>query len=306
MCSTDMNLSLNGDTFAILKEQFDNVINRTVGNMQMKGADDATLTLKLSIALEKTSRNTPDGIRDVVIPKFKHDISSVMQVKDKVSGQLVGDYQLVFDEDEGQYVMRKINDGQMNIFDEPADGTVINADYTVVEELPDGKRALPEPSKDNGDLGEEDDLEGSGGECETAEESKEGSYDKRTPFGWLSQFVGEKMRCLESMGNYTVRTIANKVVLSSATTPDSPFYCEKEKLIPHVDHELICTGFGRDSLVVISIQCAGCNDALFTLVVPGATEEEISEAMRTDGDEGSEMVDEDSSYEYDEPEEAEE
>jgi len=36
MCSTnERNLSLNGDTFAILKEQFDKILNRTVGNMEM-------------------------------------------------------------------------------------------------------------------------------------------------------------------------------------------------------------------------------------------------------------------------------
>ena len=36
MCSAnERNLSLNGDTFDILKEQFDKILNRTIGNMEM-------------------------------------------------------------------------------------------------------------------------------------------------------------------------------------------------------------------------------------------------------------------------------
>lgn len=132
MCKNDMNLSLNSDTFSILKDQFDKVLNRTVGNMQMKGADDAVVTLKLSIGLDTESRSTPDGNKDFVIPTFKHDISSVMQVKDKVSGQLVGDYQLVWDEDEQRYVMRTIDNGQTSLYDDEP-GDYIETDYV---ELP--------------------------------------------------------------------------------------------------------------------------------------------------------------------------
>ena len=78
-------------------------------------------------------------------PTFKHDISSVMQVKDKKSGALTGDYQLVWNPEEGNYIMRRIDNGQTSMFDgdEP-----VTADCVEVEEA----RLLPagEPADDSG------------------------------------------------------------------------------------------------------------------------------------------------------------
>ena len=98
MYANDMSLSLKSDTFSALKEDFDSILARTIGNMEMKGAEEATVTLKLGISLEKSSVNGPNGLQDITKPSFKHDISSVMQVKDKKSGALTGDYELVWDE----------------------------------------------------------------------------------------------------------------------------------------------------------------------------------------------------------------
>lgn len=321
MYSKDMNLSLDGDTFSILKGQFDSVLARTIGNMQMKGADDATITLKLSIGLEKENRSTANGNIEATIPKFKHDISSVLQVKDKVSGELVGDYQLIWDEYEKKYVMRKIDNGQTTMLDDEPNGKFVDADYQFVDELPgdqQGPLGLPEPAENGEESLEPDDtadLDGS--EPDAAEENAEepegtyadessekpDRYDERTPFGWLAQFVGEEMRVTEAMGNYTVRTTANKVVLSSATDPSNPFYCDRDKLSEHVGHKLICAGYGKEELTVISIQCSGCAAALFTLVAPGATEEEISEAMADEEDISDDDLSDDYGYEYDPPEE---
>lgn len=176
MCNNDMNLSLNSDTFSMLKEQFDGVLARTVGNMQMKGADDATITLKLQVSLSKENRHTEDGMIEATIPKFKHDISSVMQVKDKASGELVGDYQLVWDEDTQKYVMRKINDGQFDMFDddEPC-GKFVDVDYVVVDEQQrlEGRIGLPEGKDDeNPDEDDEDDED-----TENGEEDEEYPYE---------------------------------------------------------------------------------------------------------------------------------
>jgi hypothetical protein len=111
-----MALSMNGDTFAALKNDMDTIINRTIRNMQMKGAETATITVKLSVSLENGSVACGYRSRNIVQPTFHHDISSVMQVKDKMSGQLTGDYELVFDQDDGTYYMRRVDDGQMDMF----------------------------------------------------------------------------------------------------------------------------------------------------------------------------------------------
>lgn len=306
MYSNDMNLSLNGDTFSILKEQYDSVLNRTLGNMEMKGAEEATITVKVGIKLERTSVSG----RNIVRPTFKHDISSVMQVKDKVSGELVGDYQLVWDDDEQQYVMRKIDNGQTSLFDSGPASEVVDAEHQQVGELPEGGLPeLPAPTGDPENCEPEaaegsEDAPSEGGEPNGADATNR--YDEKTPFGWLAQFVGEEMRVTEAMGNYTVRTAANKVVLSSATDPSNPFYCDRVKLADHVGHHLICAGYGKEDLVVVSIQCSDCASELFTLVAPGATEEEVNEAMKDDEDDGDgdgEDPSEGGSYDYDPPEE---
>ena len=42
MYANDMSLSLKSDTFSALKEDFDSILARTIGNMEMKGAEEAT------------------------------------------------------------------------------------------------------------------------------------------------------------------------------------------------------------------------------------------------------------------------
>lgn len=300
MCSTnERNLSLNGDTFAILKEQFDKILNRTVGNMEMKGADDAVITLKLSVSLEKSSVSVGDDIKEVTKPTFKHDISSVMQVKDKVSGQTTDDYALVWDENENKYVLRKIENGQMSFDDFDSNGNPIyEADYHEVPALEEGTRGLPEAAESEDTEEEEDtptnaedNAPDASSEFESATDDVED--DITTPYGWLKQFIGTEMRVTESMGNFTVRTSDNKVVLSSATDPNNVFYCAGEKLSGHVGHVLTCKkGYNgeEDAPESIKIACSECGEEVFRLYRNGE-HHEADEAAENDG------------YEYDKPEE---
>lgn len=281
MCSNDLHLTLNGDTFASMKKDFDTILHRTIGNMEMKGADEAVITLKLSISLDKTSINS----RDVTKPSFKHDINSVMQVKDKMTGQMKDEVALVWDEDEGAYVLRKINDGQMNLFE---DGDVIDVDFEHVPDneqpaIGEGQLGLPESTEG------EDEVEYSDDDEDAAEEVSEVSddlpdpvfafpVDPESPIGWLSQFIGHSMRVTEAMGNYTVRTYENKVVLSSAAGKESTFYCPAEKLAPHAGHELICVVYGDKYITNISIECEECNEVIFDLDVPAYDTDDEDEA----------------------------
>ena len=269
MYANDMSLSLKSDTFSALKEDFDSILARTIGNMEMKGAEEATVTLKLGISLEKSSVNGPNGLQDITKPSFKHDISSVMQVKDKKSGALTGDYELVWDDGEGKYVMRRIDNGQVSIFDAPTSGEVIEAEYTA---LPEGQRGLPEGSQSDEDGEETEDTESAeNAEPDAASGSDSPSDAGPTPFEWLKQFVGQEMRVTEAMGNYTVRTHENKVVLSSAASNSSPFYCPAERLEGHVGHKVSCVGYGDESgtIVNVSIECEDCEAVLFDITESG-------------------------------------
>lgn len=81
------------------------------------------MTLKLKISLEKGT--APDfseikyrAERDIVRPTFTHKVSSVMQIKCEKSGILSGDYELVWDEESGDYIMRPIDNGQISLFED--------------------------------------------------------------------------------------------------------------------------------------------------------------------------------------------
>lgn len=116
-------LTMESEAFNGLKTDFNQVLRRTLTNMERKESEQAELTVKLKISLEKDT--APDfsevryrAERDIVRPTFTHKISSVMQIKCEKSGVLSGDYELVWDEESGDYVMRPIEDGQLSLFDE--------------------------------------------------------------------------------------------------------------------------------------------------------------------------------------------
>ncbi len=287
MSKNDLILSLNEDTFESLKKDFDTILNRTIGNMEMRGASDAVITMKLSVSLDKRSMDMGDGIQEFKKPTFKHEVSSVMQIKDKATGQLGGDYAMVWDEKEERFVLRQFTGGQTSIFDD---------DYETVEEpwgkftdMPDDAHSLPAPAEE-----------------EEEPKQAETAADVSTPFGWLSQFIGESLVVTEAMGNYTVRTKDNHVVLSSATSEENPFYCSAEKLAPHVGHNVVCVGYGEDVIDDVSIECEDCNSVLFEIFVP-ATSEEIDESEAneeaTEEATDEEIQGEPEDLDYEEPEE---
>lgn len=288
MCQkNDLPLSLKSDTFGALHSDFDQVLRSTLTGMDETGQDVAEINIKVKITL--TDDSAPDysvaggqQTREITKPKFEHTVSAVIQRKEKRTGTLAGNYELVWDRETCRYVMRPIDNGQMDLFDKtpessavesgngeseraalPAAGDLIDADYRVVEEEPE----------------------------ETTEEADDGakkSVDKDA-FDWMLQFAGKPMKVLEAMGNYTVRTEDNKVVLSSAASPDATFYCPAEKLAPHVGHEIACVTYGDSETVVnISIECLECNEVLLSMDAPGQGDSEENDGYpyQEPGEEG--------------------
>ena len=118
-----LELNINSSAFENMKADFDAVLKRTLSNMQQKGSNDAALTLKLNISLEENEvrdfdATEPNAYRKVYKPGFDHKISSVMQIKTEKSGSFNGEYELVWDHDLEDYVMKPIDNGQPSIFDE--------------------------------------------------------------------------------------------------------------------------------------------------------------------------------------------
>lgn len=259
------------EVFETMWKNFDLMLERTIGSMIMRNADESTVTLKIGIALDR--KNVPadgGGFREVVQPSFKHDLSSVMQVKDKMSGTFKGNVELIFDQD-GKPIVRDIDDGQMKIWDEEGRVSIDEDDGdSELRALPGGMLGLPASEVNDADF------------KEVADEKP-----AESPFDWLMQFRNQKMRVTESAGTYTVRTVeGNKVVLSSGYMKSSPFFIEADKISEYEGKELMCVTSPENAegeeIEAIEIWCDETGDFLFGIDNPAT---------------GS-----DSDYHYDDPE----
>ena len=284
--ANEMILSLNEDTFSALKKDFDDVLNRTIGNMQMKGASDATITLKLDIAITKGIVNIDGVNRDYNKPSFKHQVNSVLQIKDKAAGQLAGEMVLEWDDDAEKFVLRRVDDGQTSIFDDGYE--------TCDDDITDVK-GLPEPTQDD----EDHDAHDAKGE---------------DAFRVMIGFTERNLVIVETDGVYTVRTAdTNEVVLSSGCEDGNPFKIDPEIAAKHVGDQLFCYMFSEDSKYIsgIAIDCTTCDETIFIMKVPEGASYEIPDGNTIAEEEKSGSADGqftefDGDYDYDSPEEDEE
>lgn len=113
-----LTLNINGEAFAGLRTDFDILLRRTIANMQEKGSDAASMTIKLDITLTDTEvpdAESPCAKRIVQQPLIEYKVKSIMQIKDERADFVGGDYELAFDGKD--FVMRPVGDGQTSLFD---------------------------------------------------------------------------------------------------------------------------------------------------------------------------------------------
>lgn len=116
-------LTLDSDAFNSLKSDFNQILRSTLNNMIQKEGEKAEVKISLKITL--TQSTAPDleehryeAEREVIVPKFEHKVTSVLQYKDEKSGITGGaEYELVWDKDAMAYVMRPIKNAQMDLFE---------------------------------------------------------------------------------------------------------------------------------------------------------------------------------------------
>ena len=289
--TNEMLLSLDGATFSAMKKYFDDVLNRTIGNMQMKGASDATITLKMDVSITKGITNINGTNMDYNKPAFKHQVSSVLQIKDKATGQLAGEMVLEWDDDAEKFVLRRVDDGQTSLFDD---------DYEDCDDGAIDVNGLPEPAPDEGD------------------DSTQTARDD-SAFDVMMGFTNRNLTIVESNDVYTVRTEdTNEVVLSSGCEDGSPFKINAEIAQKHVGDKLLCYMFSEDSKHVsgIAIDCTSCDETIFIMKAPKDASYEIPSDTDISDDEDSDATEgvasgdcqftefpEDDDYNYDSPEE---
>ena len=148
-------LNLEGDAFNALKSDFNSMLRQVLHSMEQKEAEDGTLNIKLDISLLKENVQDFDAEhegaeREIIIPKFKHNVTSTITYKDKKSGFLGGNFELVWDKTTGSWILREITNGQTSLFDdekkpESSDAKSVDTDIPA---LAPHQKALPPGTDD--------------------------------------------------------------------------------------------------------------------------------------------------------------
>ena len=171
-------LNFESDTFSDMKRDMNFVLQRLLGNMQEKGATEGSMTLKVEISLanEYIPNYDPEvegESRKISKPKFKHKVTSAVQIKDEKSGNLDTEMELTFDEESGEYVMQPVaNTEQRTIFDKDFQDNM-NSPEQEEEDKPAGIPQLPGPEEDNVIDGDYKEVEDSAGPEDADQEDEE-------------------------------------------------------------------------------------------------------------------------------------
>lgn len=151
-------LDFDSDTFEDMKRDMTFVLQRLIGNMEEKGSNEGTMTLKIDITMIKEfiPNYDPDvkgETREVSKPQFKHKVTSAVKISDEKSGSLNNEMECVFDKETGIYVMVPIaNTQQRSIFDsdfqknenDEQEGDIIDGTAIEGKDIP----ALPGPQNE--------------------------------------------------------------------------------------------------------------------------------------------------------------
>ncbi len=116
-------LDFDSDTFEEMKKDMNFVLQRLIGNMQHKGTDEGSMTLKIDVTMVKEfiPNYNPDirgETREISKPQFKHKVTSSVKINDEKTGSFNNEMELVMDEDTGIFKLVPIaNTSQRSIFD---------------------------------------------------------------------------------------------------------------------------------------------------------------------------------------------
>ena len=114
MNNKKMMCSIECKAFEAFKADFDYVLNRTLSNMKKNENDESVLTVKVKISLEDEALPNR-GDKVITKPKFEHKVSSTLHTKCERKGVQYGEYELVYDDESGDYVVCDFDSGQLSL-----------------------------------------------------------------------------------------------------------------------------------------------------------------------------------------------
>lgn len=148
-------ISMESEALAALKSDMDSLITQTITSMQAWKNKEGVISVKLNIKLsEDLADDGQGGTRPVVVPRFEHKVAAVLQAKAERKGSTTDEYELVYDEDAGQYVMVRKANNQTSIFDDKGNN---GFDYDVFGGHLESGGEVTEAEDDDDDLPFEDD-----------------------------------------------------------------------------------------------------------------------------------------------------
>lgn len=103
------NINICSDIFSGLRNDFDDMLKKTISKMLSKQCDGADVTIKLGISLTETGNEN----KAQFTPIFRHKVSTVMNIKDEKCGGFSGRYTLFYDSVNDEYAIREIDNGQI-------------------------------------------------------------------------------------------------------------------------------------------------------------------------------------------------
>lgn len=180
-------LDFDSDTFEEMKKDMNFVLQRLIGNMQEKGTNEGSMTLKIDVTMVKESIPNYDPeikgeTREISKPQFKHKVTSAVKINDEKSGSFNNEMELVMDKDTGIFKLVPIaNTSQRSIFD--SDFQQQDKDGESEGEEPAGSNAiegksvplLPGPDNSGGVIdGEYREVDAETGETESNPEPEPG------------------------------------------------------------------------------------------------------------------------------------
>lgn len=115
-------VSIKGDTFEAFRDDFDEILTKTLDNMRQQDLSEAEITVKMKVKTIQKEVEAPistdySNKRTAVVQTFSHTISTAYKVETKVDGQLAANQELIYDEETGQYILVDILTGQQSFWD---------------------------------------------------------------------------------------------------------------------------------------------------------------------------------------------
>ena len=132
-------ITMDSDTFALVRDNFDMLLQKLFQKMQNNHSDEGSINLKIDVKMVEDYIPDEEGnSRKIEKPILKHKITTTVPVKDSFDGKNDTGMELVYDEGLQRYVLKYVSAGrQRSIFD-PDFQDVVDCEAEEIKNTPEG------------------------------------------------------------------------------------------------------------------------------------------------------------------------